>query len=154
MFVISCYCAANVFSFGNLVFLEPDSFGARFFYGFWMISLFLFLPGSFSCYPASVSKSFGAKYAASNYGIIFTAALIYMTILVVILQFGTHTSTIYIFLITGGFGVIGMVSILLFPDNVNSNDFRVRFEREEEIESKKSSVVESQEQEEEILETD
>ena len=138
MFVISCYCTANVFSFGNLAFLEPDSTGARFFYGFWTVSLFLFLPGSYACYPPALSKAFGAQYASTNYGIIFTAAVGYSLLLIGIAQFAESISPIYIFLMTGGFGVVGMIMIFLFPENIDSEVYRDKF-GDAEIESSDES---------------
>lgn len=61
------------FSLGDLAFFEGNEAGAKVFYAIWVWALFAFLPGSYSCYPATLNAAYGKEHAGSNYGLMFTA---------------------------------------------------------------------------------
>ena len=75
MVIISAICTAMAFSFGNLALIEPDSFGAKFFYAFMVVLLYAFDPGSYGVYPPALDQAFGPKYSAHNYGLIFESGV-------------------------------------------------------------------------------
>ena len=73
--IISAVCTSIAFAFGSLALLPTDSFGAKFFYAFMMVSLYAFLPGSYAAYPPAIDVEFGPKYSAHTYGIVFESGV-------------------------------------------------------------------------------
>ncbi|VDL91899.1 unnamed protein product [Schistocephalus solidus] len=65
------YCALLI----TFPFVSVVSAAGRYLYAIWMILMFICIGGNFVLLPFGVSRAFGQKYFAINYGIVFTAVV-------------------------------------------------------------------------------
>lgn len=70
--MISSLAAFFSYSFVDLAAMEPNSNGAKGFYGFWLCALYSVFPGIFAAMAPGVMSTFGPKFYSSNYGLIHT----------------------------------------------------------------------------------
>ena len=70
--MISILAAFFSYSFVDLAACEPNSNGAKAFYGIWLCAIYAVFPGVYATMAPGILSTFGPKFYSSNYGLVYT----------------------------------------------------------------------------------
>jgi len=111
--------------------IGDNTFTVKICYGVWMSVLYATFPGIFAIVAAGVNDAFGPVHYQANFGLLFTQYLAYCALIMIL----TKISVIYallgymgMFLVGGGFGVLGLVVVALTPRHLDSEKYRDHFQ--------------------------
>ena len=62
----------------TLPFIPPIPTAGKYLYAVWVILIYLCVAGNFIMLPLGISRAFGHKFFAANYGLVFSAFVRYM----------------------------------------------------------------------------
>jgi len=100
-------------------------------YGLWMSVLYATFPGVFAIVAAGVNDAFGPVHYQANFGLLWTQSLAYCFVIMSLTKISViHSLLGYtgMFLVAGGFGVLGLIAMGLAPRHLSSEKQRHRFE--------------------------
>jgi len=103
--------------------IGENNLGVKLCYGLWMSVLYATFPGIYAIVAAGVNDAFGPVYYQSNFGLLFTQSLANCFVIMTL----TKVSVIYsllgytgMFLVAGGFGLLGLIAVGLAPRHLES----------------------------------
>ena len=99
-------------------YIGEDTIGAKVGYGTVMVLLYAIFPGVYAVLAAGVNDAFGPVHYNSNFGLLFTQAVVSSLTIVMMTKvpvFQDNLGYTGMFLMAGGFGVISIVTTCFLP---------------------------------------
>ena len=97
---------------------------ARAGYTIMMSLLFMTFPGIYSIVAAAVNEAFGPDHYKANFGLLFTQAMAWSLVVLAMAKIPVFESFLGytgMFLVAGGFGIIGLLVVCFIPGNLSTN---------------------------------
>lgn len=98
-----------------LLTLVAAQYGGRAMFFVWICGIFFTFSGNFALFPTATARAFGSKYIGPNYGIVFTSVALSSALgAVLVSTLHEHLSWFGMFMLMGGFSIIGLVLTFFF----------------------------------------
>merc|ERR1712241_1656618 len=104
--------------------LGKETSEARAGYTIMMSLLFMTSPGIYSIVAAAVNEAFGPDHYKANFGLLFTQAMAWSLVVLAMAKIQVFESFLGytgMFLVAGGFGIIGLLVVCFIPGNLSTN---------------------------------
>ena len=76
LFQTAMMCLCSCFIAFMLTFIGAQKAESKVMFFIWVCALFWLFSGNFALFPTAIAKTFGTKYMAVNYGLLFTSQVI------------------------------------------------------------------------------
>ena len=99
-----------------------ETIGAKTGYGVLMTILYGTFPGIYAIVAAAVNDAFGPVHYKANFGLLFTQAIAYSAAIITMTKvpvFQAYLGYTGMFLVAGGFGVLGILAALFLPRHLS-----------------------------------
>jgi len=102
--------------------IGEETIGAKAGYGVLMTILYGTFPGIYAIVAAAVNDAFGPVHYKANFGLLFTQAIAYSAAIITMTKvpvFQAYLGYTGMFLVAGGFGVLGILAALFLPRHLS-----------------------------------
>ena len=104
-----------------------ETIGSKIGYGIMMVLLYAIFPGIYAIVAAAVNDAFGPVHYKANFGLLFTQAVAYSATIIVMTKipvFQAYLGYTGMFLVAGGFGIVGIVAACFLPRHLSSIEIK------------------------------
>ena len=92
-----------------------------------MVLLYAIFPGIYAIVAAAVNDAFGPLHYKANFGLLFTQAVAYSGTIIVMTKipvFQAYLGYTGMFLVAGGFGIVGIAAACFLPKHLSSVEIK------------------------------